>query len=66
MAIISGRSSRSVDIRAADLGISPVYQGVPDKSVAFQAILASVSGLYEDGLFITGATRGSFDDSKSK
>jgi 3-deoxy-D-manno-octulosonate 8-phosphate phosphatase (KDO 8-P phosphatase) len=39
MAIISGRSSRSVDVRAADLGISPVYQGVPDKSVPFRAIL---------------------------
>jgi 3-deoxy-D-manno-octulosonate 8-phosphate phosphatase (KDO 8-P phosphatase) len=40
MAIVSGRSSKAVDLRAAELGISPVYQGASDKTVPFQAILA--------------------------
>ena len=40
MAIISGRSSKSVDLRAAELGVTSVYQGVPDKMVPFQALLA--------------------------
>jgi 3-deoxy-D-manno-octulosonate 8-phosphate phosphatase (KDO 8-P phosphatase) len=42
MAIISGRSSKAVDIRAAELGIALVFQGVPDKAVPFQAILAQL------------------------
>lgn len=38
--IISGRSSRIVDLRAAELGIKFVHQRVEDKIQAFLAILA--------------------------
>jgi len=38
--IISGRSSRIVDVRAGELGIKFVHQGVEDKIQAFLAILA--------------------------
>jgi 3-deoxy-D-manno-octulosonate 8-phosphate phosphatase (KDO 8-P phosphatase) len=38
--IISGRSSRIVDVRAGELGVKFVQQGVEDKIQAFLAILA--------------------------
>jgi 3-deoxy-D-manno-octulosonate 8-phosphate phosphatase (KDO 8-P phosphatase) len=38
--IISGRSSRIVDLRAGELGVKFVHQGVEDKIQAFLAILA--------------------------
>ncbi len=40
VAIISGRRSRVVEHRAAELGISLVYQGALDKRVALEAIMA--------------------------
>src|SRR5262245_5795119 len=40
-AVISGRSSRAVERRAAELGIAPVLQGCPDKLPAFEALLAA-------------------------
>ena len=38
-AVISGRSSRVVDVRAEELGISLVLQGVIDKAPAYQRVL---------------------------
>src|SRR5689334_19075696 len=40
-AIISGRSSRAVDVRAAELGVSFVLQGANDKEPAYQRILTA-------------------------
>jgi 3-deoxy-D-manno-octulosonate 8-phosphate phosphatase (KDO 8-P phosphatase) len=40
-AIVSGRSSRAVERRAAELGIAPVLQGRPEKLPAFEAVLAA-------------------------
>lgn len=42
-AIISARQSAIVARRAADLGISHVYQGVHDKRAAFEQLLANTS-----------------------
>src|SRR4051794_29334198 len=42
VAILSGRSARVVDLRAAELGIAPVVQGATRKGVAFRAILADL------------------------
>ena len=41
--IISGRSSRLVEMRAADLGITYVRQGALDKLSVFDALLAEAS-----------------------
>jgi 3-deoxy-D-manno-octulosonate 8-phosphate phosphatase (KDO 8-P phosphatase) len=41
-AVISGRSSRAVAVRAAELGIDPVIQGAPDKLAAYRQLLAGV------------------------
>jgi 3-deoxy-D-manno-octulosonate 8-phosphate phosphatase (KDO 8-P phosphatase) len=38
-AILTGRSSSLVDVRAAELGIQPVIQGAADKLAGFQRIL---------------------------
>jgi 3-deoxy-D-manno-octulosonate 8-phosphate phosphatase (KDO 8-P phosphatase) len=38
IAIISGRSSRAVELRAANLGIAHVFQGVEDKRAAYAAL----------------------------
>jgi 3-deoxy-D-manno-octulosonate 8-phosphate phosphatase (KDO 8-P phosphatase) len=38
--IISGRRSPAVDLRAAELGIAPVFQGCSDKMAAFDRLLA--------------------------
>ena len=40
VAIITGRSSRAVTCRAAELGIEHVYQGSSDKAADFQDLLA--------------------------
>ena len=40
-AILSGRSSRAVDRRAAELGVSPVFQGRAEKLPAFEELLAA-------------------------
>ncbi|MCE9566875.1 MAG: HAD-IIIA family hydrolase [Planctomycetes bacterium] len=39
-AIVSGRSSKAVERRAAELGIAPVLQGRHEKLPAFEAVLA--------------------------
>ena len=41
LAIITGRTSRSVKLRAANLGIDLLYQGVTDKAQAFGQLLAA-------------------------
>src|SRR6266536_5013344 len=42
-AVISGRQSRAVEVRAAELGIAPVVQGAVDKLSAYRAILAETA-----------------------
>ena len=39
LAIITGRTSRSVELRAKSLGIELLFQGVADKALAFEALL---------------------------
>jgi len=39
-ALVTGRTSRVVDVRAAELGIQPVFQGAVDKLAAYRQILA--------------------------
>jgi 3-deoxy-D-manno-octulosonate 8-phosphate phosphatase (KDO 8-P phosphatase) len=39
LAIITGRTSRTVELRAKNLGIEIVYQGVADKALAFASLL---------------------------
>lgn len=51
-AIITGRTSRCVALRAANLGISHLYQGVEDKLGAFDALLAKLGLTYEDAAFM--------------
>ena len=41
-AILSGRSARCVDLRAAELGIEPVVQGSSDKGEAIRLMLANL------------------------
>ena len=43
LAIITGRTSRSVELRAKNLGIDLVFQGVADKALAFAALLEARS-----------------------
>jgi 3-deoxy-D-manno-octulosonate 8-phosphate phosphatase (KDO 8-P phosphatase) len=40
VAILSARRSRAVDVRAAELGITLLEQGVRDKGVAFESLIA--------------------------
>ena len=40
VALITARSSRAVELRAANLGITHLYQGVEDKRGAYAALLA--------------------------
>lgn len=42
VAVISGRSSRAVTLRMAELDVPHVLQGVPDKVLAFEALLAEL------------------------
>jgi 3-deoxy-D-manno-octulosonate 8-phosphate phosphatase (KDO 8-P phosphatase) len=42
LAIITSRSSRGVELRARDLGIEHLYQGVADKLHAFEGLLAGL------------------------
>jgi 3-deoxy-D-manno-octulosonate 8-phosphate phosphatase (KDO 8-P phosphatase) len=51
-AIISGRTSRIVEVRAAELGISPVFQGTTQKLEPFRQILESTRLTAEQACFI--------------
>jgi 3-deoxy-D-manno-octulosonate 8-phosphate phosphatase (KDO 8-P phosphatase) len=42
VAIITGRSSRAVERRAAELGIARLYQGVEDKGAVLEELLAEL------------------------
>jgi 3-deoxy-D-manno-octulosonate 8-phosphate phosphatase (KDO 8-P phosphatase) len=42
LAIITGRTSRCVELRAKNLGITRLYQGVEDKYAAMQSLLADL------------------------
>lgn len=52
LAIISGRKSRCVELRAQNLGISLLYQGVEDKLTAFQELLATLGLAPEAAAFM--------------
>lgn len=43
VAIISSRQSESVALRAKELGISHIYQGVPDKLAAYVQLLQKIN-----------------------
>jgi len=43
VALITARSSRTVELRAANLGIGHLYQGVEDKRGAYAALLAQLA-----------------------
>lgn len=51
-AVISGRSSRLVEVRAAELGISLVLQGAGDKWPAYQRLLTQMNVRPEQICFI--------------
>ncbi len=40
LAIVTGRTSRSVELRAENLGVGILYQGVEDKLAVFEELLA--------------------------
>lgn len=42
LAIITGRTSKCVELRAKNLGIAHLYQGVEDKLAAMQALLSQL------------------------
>ncbi len=42
VALITARNSRAVELRAANLGIAQLFQGVEDKRVAYAALLAQL------------------------
>ena len=52
-AVISGRSSPAVDRRMAELDVSPVIQGRPEKAAAFYELLAA-TGLTADKICAVG------------
>jgi 3-deoxy-D-manno-octulosonate 8-phosphate phosphatase (KDO 8-P phosphatase) len=52
-AIVTGRTSRSVALRAQNLGVAILYQGVDDKLAVFEEILAS-SGLEPESCAFMG------------
>lgn len=51
-AVISGRTSRAVEVRAAELGVSFALQGVADKGPAYQRILRDAKAHPEQVCFI--------------
>lgn len=52
LAIITGRTSRCVEMRAKNLGITRVYQGVEDKLAAMQSLLADIKLAPEQAAFM--------------
>ena len=52
MAIITGRTSRCVEQRAKNLGITRLYQGVEDKLAAMQLLLAELKIAPEAAAFM--------------
>lgn len=52
LAIITGRSSRCVELRAKNLGIAHVFQGVENKLDTLRALLAQLSLSAENAAFM--------------
>ncbi|MEO6422922.1 MAG: HAD hydrolase family protein [Candidatus Nitrotoga sp.] len=52
LAIITGRTSRCVELRASNLGISHLYQGVHDKLASMQKLLAQLNLPLEAAAFM--------------
>ena len=52
LAIITGRTSRCVELRTKNLGITRVYQGVEDKWGAMQSLLADTKLKPEEAAFM--------------
>ena len=52
LAIITGRTSRCVELRAKNLGITRLYQGVEDKWGAMQSLLAELKIQAEAAAFM--------------
>jgi 3-deoxy-D-manno-octulosonate 8-phosphate phosphatase (KDO 8-P phosphatase) len=52
LAIITGRTSRCVELRAKNLGIARLYQGVENKLAAMQALLGELKFAPEQAAFM--------------
>jgi 3-deoxy-D-manno-octulosonate 8-phosphate phosphatase (KDO 8-P phosphatase) len=52
LAIITGRTSKCVELRAKNLGIARLYQGVEDKLAAMQSLLAELKLAPEAAAFM--------------
>ena len=52
LAIITGRTSKCVELRARNLGITRLYQGVEDKLAAMQSLLADMGLAPEAAAFM--------------
>ena len=52
LAIITGRTSKCVELRAKNLGITRLYQGVEDKLAAMQSLLADMKLAPEQAAFM--------------
>ena len=52
LAIITGRTSKCVELRARNLGITRLYQGVEDKLAAMQSLLADLKLAPEQAAFM--------------
>ncbi len=52
LAIITGRTSKCVELRARNLGISRLYQGVEDKLAVMQSLLAELKLAPEAAAFM--------------
>lgn len=52
LAIITGRTSRCVELRAGNLGIARLYQGVEDKLAVMQSLLAELQLAPEAAAFM--------------
>lgn len=52
LAIITGRTSRCVELRAKNLGITRLYQGVENKLAAMQSLLADLNLAPEAAAFM--------------
>jgi 3-deoxy-D-manno-octulosonate 8-phosphate phosphatase (KDO 8-P phosphatase) len=51
-AILTGRTSRVVDVRAREIGIAPVIQGAADKLAAFRDLLGQLALTPEQVCFV--------------
>ncbi|MDP3477709.1 HAD family hydrolase [Hydrogenophaga sp.] len=52
LAIITGRTSKCVELRARNLGITRLYQGIEDKLAAMQSLLADLKLAPEAAAFM--------------